>query len=147
MIAVDTNILVYATDSRAGEKYVVAKSLLATAMSARMLVLPLQVLGEFAHVAVRKAKHSPEAAAEFVMAWSAVARVEAYHLGDVRAALRARIDHGLPFWDALVWAVCDRCGAGTLITEDFQDGRPLGGVTFIDPFRAGNAARLERALR
>mgnify|MGYP000305312565 CR=1 FL=1 len=38
-------------------------------------------------------------------------------------------------------------GAGTLITEDFQDGRPLGGVTFIDPFRAGNAARLERALR
>lgn len=147
MIAVDTNILIYATDSRAGEKYLVAKSLLTAAMSARLLLLPLQVLGEFAHVAVRKAKHSPEAAAEFAIAWSAVARVEAYHLGDVRAALHARSDHGLSFWDALIWAVCDRCGAGTLITEDFQDGRPLGGVTFIDPFRPDNAARLERALR
>jgi predicted nucleic acid-binding protein len=147
LIAVDTNILIYATDRRAGDKYLVAKSLLATAMAAKVLMLPLQVLVEFAHSAVRKIKHPPEAAAQFVLAWSAVARVEAYHLDDVRTALRARSEHGLPFWDALIWAVCERSGVRTLVTEDFQDGRPLGRVTFLDPFKPDSASRLDQALR
>lgn len=146
MIAVDTNILIYATDSLAGEKHAVAKSLLSRALAVRTLLLPLQVLGEFAHVAVHKLQHSPQAATDFVMAWSAAARAESYQLEDVHAALRARVDHALPFWDALVWAVCDRAGAGILVTEDFQDGRVFGRVTFVDPFKAGNVARLERAL-
>ena len=146
MIAVDTNILVYAADRLAGEKHAVAKSLLTAAMSARHLMLPLQVLGEFAHVAVRKAKQTPASAADFVLAWSAVAHVEAYRLDDVRSALRARTEHDLPFWDALIWAVCERTGIGTLLTEDFQDGRTLGCVRFIDPFKPDNAARLTRFL-
>ena len=146
MIAVDTNILVYATDSLAGDKHAVAKSLLTTAMAARRLMLPLQVLGEFSHVAVRKAEQTPAAAAEFVMAWSAIAQVEAYRLDDVRSALRARMEHDLPFWDALIWAVCERTGITTLLTEDFQDGRALGSVRFLDPFKPANATRLARSL-
>jgi predicted nucleic acid-binding protein len=146
VIAVDTNILVYATDRLAGDKHAVAKSLLSAAMSARLLMLPLQILGEFAHVAVRKAKHTPVNTADFVIAWSSVARVEPYRMDDIRSALRARTEHDLPFWDALIWAVCERTGISTLVTEDFQDGRVLGHVKFLDPFKPGNAARLERSL-
>lgn len=142
MIAVDTNVLVYATDLGAEEKYRVAKALLAATMSAGILLLPLQVLGEFTHVAVRKAKHAPSTAEQFVLGWSAVAQVEAYRLDDVRSALRARVEHGLPFWDALIWAVCERCGVEALASEDFQDGRRLGRVTILDPFNPANAARL-----
>jgi predicted nucleic acid-binding protein len=142
LIAVDTNILVYATDAGAGDKYRIAKTLLATTMSAGTLLLPLQVLGEFAHVAVRKSRHAPAVVERFVLGWSAVGRVESYRLEDVRIALRSRAEHGLPFWDALIWAVCDRSGVDALATEDFQDGRLLGGVRFLDPFNPVNADRL-----
>lgn len=142
MIAVDANILVYASDGAAGERYATAKAVLARAAARGGLILPLQVLGEFCNVALRKAGHAPAWVEEFVVRWSAVAEVESYRLADVRAALRARAEHGLPFWDAMIWAVCERHGVGILVTEDFQDGRRLGGVTFLDPFNPVNAGRL-----
>ena len=95
MIAIDTSILVYASDLGAGEKYLVAKALLTRAMSEGKLLLPLKVLSEFAHIAVRKAKHTPHIVETWVLAWSAVAQVEGYRLDDVRAALRARAEHSL----------------------------------------------------
>ncbi len=142
MIAIDANILVYASDRGAGERHAVAKAVLARAVATGALLLPLQVVGEFCHVGLRKLGHAPAWIEEFVVAWTAVARVESYGLADVRAALRARVEHGLSFWDALIWAVCERTGADLLVSEDFQDGRRLGGVTFLDPFNPGNAARL-----
>ena len=142
MIAVDTNILVYAADAAAGEHHEVAKAVLGRAVATGGLVLPRQVLGEFCHVALRKAGHAPAWVEEFVAVWGTLARVEGHNLADIRAALRAHAAHNLPFWDALVWAVCERHGVELLLSEDFQDGRRLGGVTFADPFNPANAARL-----
>jgi hypothetical protein len=33
-----------------------------------------------------------------------------------------------------------------LLTEDFQDGRTLGGVTFVDPFQGENGRLLAQIL-
>jgi predicted nucleic acid-binding protein len=49
-------------------------------------------------------------------------------------ALDAKPRHGLSFWDALVWAAAAENGAEILYTEDFQNGREIEGVRFIDPF-------------
>ena len=54
--------------------------------------------------------------------------------------------HGISFWDALLWATADRVGVRYLFTEDFQDGRTLGGVTFIDPFKGANERLLAEIL-
>ena len=54
MIAADTNVLVYAADSAAGERYQLSRELLGRLLRARRLFLPLQVLGEFYHTARRK---------------------------------------------------------------------------------------------
>jgi predicted nucleic acid-binding protein len=142
MMAIDTNILVYASDAGAGDRHFVAKAVLKQAIARGTLILPIQVLGEFCHVAVRKVGHDMQKVEEFVLAWSAVAQVEGYGLADVRAALRARAEHALAFWDALIWAVCERIGAGILVSEDFQDGRRLGCVTFLNPFNPANASLL-----
>ena len=41
----------------------------------------------------------------------------------------------LSFWDALLWATCDRVGMRYLLTEDFaRIGRVIGKVTYLDPF-------------
>jgi hypothetical protein len=38
--------------------------------------------------------------------------------------------------------VCDHNGANILASEDFQDGRPLDRVTFLNALNPANAARL-----
>ena len=74
--------------------------------------------------------------------------VLAVHAADERDFDRAtRGDrHGLSFWDALLWATADRVGVRYLLTEDFQDGRTLGGVTFVDPFKGANERLLAEIL-
>ena len=75
-------------------------------------------------------------------AWSATAELEGYTFEDIEAAMHAHAEHGLPFWDALLWAVCARAGVTLLASEDFQNGRTLGRVTFLNPFDPANAVRL-----
>ncbi len=53
---------------------------------------------------------------------------------DLYQAIQAQEDHKLPFWDALLWATARRSGCKIVFSEDFQDGRELGGVRFINPF-------------
>jgi predicted nucleic acid-binding protein len=49
-------------------------------------------------------------------------------------ALDAMPRHGLSFWDALIWSAAAENGVATIYTEDFQDGRVMEGVRFINPF-------------
>ena len=50
-------------------------------------------------------------------------------------ALDAIPKHGLSFWDALIWAAAAENSSGVIYTEDFQDGREIEGVRFVNPFR------------
>ncbi len=53
---------------------------------------------------------------------------------DLVEAMTAHQTHNIPFFDALMWATAKRAGCTTLITEDFQTSRELGGVNFVNPF-------------
>jgi predicted nucleic acid-binding protein len=142
LIAFDTNVLLYAVDTTAGAKHATASLLLERALARGDLLLPLQVLAEFHNSLVRKFRRPARDAAGFVEDWSAFAKVEAYALPDVRVAMQAHQEHGIPTWDAIIWAVCDRAGAKFLVTEDFQNERRLGRVMFLNPFAPANAGRL-----
>jgi predicted nucleic acid-binding protein len=141
LIAFDTNILVYTLDVRSPERHARAGQVVSTALLRGTALLPLQVLAEFQHVAVRKLGLAPADALRAVETWSTAAAVEPYGIADLRSAAVAQAEHGLPLWDALIWAVCDRTGVEVLASEDFQNGRRLGRVTFLSPFDPANAAR------
>ncbi len=141
MIALDTNILVYAVDAGAGERHEVAARVLDLVLE-RGGMIPLQVLAEFANVGRRKLDCSAAEIDAYITSWVPLVRVERYAEADLGVALRASEAHQLQFWDALIWAVCDRFGVATLVSEDFQNGRTLGRVTFLSPFDRANAGRL-----
>ena len=65
---------------------------------------------------------------------------------DLTEALSLVRDHRLAFWDALMCATASRVGLNYLLSEDMQDGRRLGGLTIVNPFRAENAALIDRIL-
>jgi predicted nucleic acid-binding protein len=47
----------------------------------------------------------------------------------------------------MLWATARRAGCRLIVTEDFQDGRELRGVWFVNPFGDALPPRLEAALQ
>ncbi|WP_027135199.1 PIN domain-containing protein [Geminicoccus roseus] len=139
MIGIDTNVLVYAAQQSDDPRHLRSARIIEVLITTDQLFIPLQALGEMYHVLRRKTRMQPGDLAGLVRRYLDLADTEAYRPSDLARAMAAVADHGLPFWDALIWSVCDRMAVPILLTEDLQEGRTLGSVTFTNPFgdRAG----------
>ncbi len=136
--SLDTNLLVYAVDRDAGTRHQKAAGILDAAVD-RDCVLALQVLGEFFHTVTRKGKMPLDQAAAQVSDWQLLFPVVVPQVDTLACAIRAVTEHNLSFWDAMLWATVNAAGITILLTEDFQDGRTLGGVRFRNPFSMDDA--------
>lgn len=147
IVAFDTNILVYAVDQLApAERRNRAQSLLDRAAEAGIGFLASQALVEFHAVVTRKKHGTPAEVIDQIELWGRLFTVSGPSFDDIVTAARAHRDHGLSIWDAMIWSVCRRAGAGMLLSEDFQDGRVLEGVRFINPFNPANDPLINHAL-
>jgi predicted nucleic acid-binding protein len=144
-VAFDTNVLVYAVDRSEGARHLTASLVIERVLRMREGMLILQTMVEFYAVTTGKLKGKPEDMLRFLDRLRAVLPVHAADERDFDRATGGE-PHGLSFWDALLWATADRIGVRYLLTEEFQDGRTLGGVTFVDPFQSGNARLLAEIL-
>lgn len=137
---VDTNILMYAHDTAAGEKHARAKRLLEQLWESRAGVVSTQVLQELAVNLRRKAKQPLDAKAtrEVVsdyLAWQVVVNG-----GDsILEALDLEAHYQVSFWDALIIQAAHASGAETLYSEDLSDGQWYGAVRVENPFTGGSA--------
>lgn len=144
-ITLDTNILVYAVDLDAGEKNEKARSLMGAA--ARIdSYLTVQALGEFFHATTRKKLLGHEEAERFIEEWRSVFTIIAASEAALMTATKAVREHGISFWDAMLWATVRQAGCTHILSEDMQHGRNLGGVEIIDPFDEGAAGVLFNLL-
>ena len=132
---VDSNILIYTIDSRAGSKRDVARARVEQLWDSGLGCISTQVLQEFYNTVVRKLQPAlpREEAAALVQdyaRWDLVV-VDAHTI--VRAAgIEAR--YRLSFWDALIVAAAARSGAETLLTEDLSHGQDVEGIRIENPF-------------
>jgi predicted nucleic acid-binding protein len=134
---VDTNILMYAHDTSAGEKHARAKALVEELWRDRTGVVSTQVLQELA-VNLRKnakkpldAKATRNVVADY-LAWQVVVNSGESILEALDLEARYRIS----FWDALVVQAAQASGAEILYSEDLSDGQTYGTVRVINPLRA-----------
>jgi predicted nucleic acid-binding protein len=133
-VTLDTNILIYAIDSSEGDKHVLAGKILLRAAIAKQPLM-LQSLNEFANVVRRKRLMSLTTLKKVLGFHQDSFQIEPPAVEDLTEALQAQEDHNLPLWDALFWATARRTGCSVIFSEDFQDGRELGGVRFVNPFK------------
>lgn len=132
----DTNILVYAYDRRDASKRDGAIALLRTLAQIGDIAVSTQVLGEFFWAVTRGIPDpltATEAATE-VHRHTRTWRVVGLSTEVVRNAVRGASQYQLPYWDALIWAAARTAGIRVVLSEDFQDGREIEGVTFQNPF-------------
>lgn len=134
----DTNVLVYAHDRNEPTKGPQAHALLTQILTAGRPLLSVQVLSEFYWTTTRKIalplSHN-EAVAE-VNRLRSLAQVAPLTEDVLERALQAVEAYGLPLWDAQIFAAAVMNGATYVLWEDFQDGRTIEGVTFLNPFAA-----------
>ncbi|RAV18344.1 PIN domain nuclease [Mycolicibacterium sp. GF69] len=132
---VDTNILLYAYDSAAGEKHVLAAALVDRLWRERRGAISVQVLQEFYVNATRKAEKTidPMVAVDRLISLSRW-RVHSPLADDVVAAATLSSRHQLSFWDAMIVRSAAELRCGTLWTEDLNDGQIIEGVQLTNPF-------------
>ncbi len=140
MIALDTNILVYAAgkgDLRNRDNQ--ARDLL-DRLAPVPIVVSLQVLGEFLSVCRRKQILSLNVATLSVDLWLNHYVCPATTPVDlaIAADLSGRFD--LQYFDSLIIAVARRAGTTILLSEDMHDGMEVDGLRVVNPFVAGNDA-------
>ena len=134
---VDTNILMYAHDTAAGEKHERARALVEGLWQARTGVVSTQVLQELIVNLRRKAAKplDPAAAREVVvdyLAWHVVV-----NSGEsILHALDLEQQHRISFWDALIVHAAEVSGSSVLYSEDLSHGQRYGAVTVVNPLIA-----------
>ena len=134
-IFVDTNILVYAYDSEAGERHLKARQLVAELW--RREVRPhvsVQVLQEF-YVNMLRKKASRHAAGEAMRSYSTWQVIET-DMSLLITATDITEAQGISLWDALIIAAARRAGAKVLWSEDLNAGQDYGGVVVVNPLAA-----------
>ena len=134
-VFVDSNVLVYAHDSGAGDRHAIARDLLLDLWRDRSGVISTQVLQE-TYINLRRRVANPlsvDEAHELIseyLAWDVVVNDGASVLEAIRLEARYRIS----FWDALIVAAANAGGAVTLLSEDLSHGQQYGAVTVRNPF-------------
>jgi predicted nucleic acid-binding protein len=142
----DTNVLIYTLVKPPDPKAERAQELLARCIHGSAALLLLQALAEFSYVAMRKFAVSALDARRRVDAWRGIMPVYAAAEEDLTPTLGFVGDHKIGFWDALLCATAERTGISHLLSEDLQDGRRLGSLTIVNPFRAENSRLIDRIL-
>ncbi len=134
-VFVDSNVLVYAHDADSGNKQRIAAKAVADILDARSGVLSIQVLQEFYSTVTRKLRSAiaRDVARELLRGYSSWT-IQPLTPDDVVAASFLEQRHQLSFWDALIVQAALLAGAKKLLSEDFQHGQSIGGVTVENPF-------------
>ena len=135
---VDTNILMYAHDTAAGQKHRRAKVLVEELWETRAGVVSTQVLQELAVNLRRKAKKPLDAKAtrdvvSDYLAWQVVVNGGA----SILEALDLETRYQVSFWDALIIQAAHAAGAEILYSEDLSDGQRYGTVRVRNPLTDG----------
>jgi predicted nucleic acid-binding protein len=133
----DTNVLVYAIDAASPAKQLVARSIVATAVSEQSAIVSFQVVQETLQIITRKVRVVASAAdaagfLEMVLEplWKVHPSVALY-----RKALEVQAKQGFAFYDSLIVAAALQAGCKRLLTEDLHHGQRIGTLRIENPFR------------
>jgi predicted nucleic acid-binding protein len=145
-VTLDTNILVYAVDSRSPPKQKVAAQVFAV-LAARAAPLALQVIGEFQNVMAKRLKLPQAIAAAAGHQLLATFRTFAYDAVAVERATSAFATNRFRYWDGLLLASAERAGLTAMLSEDMHDGERFGRLEVVNPFAGADLSpRARQAL-
>lgn len=133
MIAIDTNVLIYACDRSDERRQQAAIELISRQTDG---ILLWQVACEFIAASRRLTKNgfTPSQAWERLSEFLGVLRLAVPEQSVLSAAKSLHLQSNVGFWDAMIIAACMQAGADVLYSEDIPSAANLGGLRIINPF-------------
>ena len=134
---VDSNILVYAYDSSAGEKNQIARQLLLSLWEKKNGCLSIQTLQEF-YVCITQKVPNPISqieAAEIIKDFS-VWKVHSPNAIDLLDAVDLQKKYKLSFWDAMIIKSAISTHCEIVWSEDLNKGQLIQGIKICNPFNS-----------
>jgi len=134
-VLIDTNILVYGYDSIESMKQPRSLEVIKTMRESGRGRLSTQVLGEFVNASARDRRRllTIERALVEAKLFADTFPVLDVTRAIVIAAIRGAREYQLSYFDAQLWATAKLNQVDTIYSEDFQHGRSIEGVRFINP--------------
>ena len=129
----DSNIIIYANDSRDAVKQATALKLVGECMRSGTGVLSIQVLQEYANVALGKLAQASDIVLRQLHLLEAM-DVVAPTSQTVRRAVEIRQAYGISFWDAGIVAAAEHASCDVILSEDLNAGQYYAGIPVKNPF-------------
>ena len=146
MIALDTNVLVYAASAQdISGRHRIALDLL-DLLGATGAILALPVIGELLNVHRKKQFSDGPTIMATMAIWTEAFDCVAAGLDDYLQASVMADRFNLQYFDALILAISKRAGATILLSEDMQDGLAVDGLRVVNPFVPRNQAFIDAVL-
>jgi len=135
LIFIDSNIVVYANDSRNPEKQHIALRVIGDALRAGTGVISTQVLQEYANVALGKLAQRQDVVLRQL---AILERLEVVSQTPalVRRAVELRTLYGISFWDASIVSAAESRECRKIVSEDLNAGQFYSGAAVVNPFTA-----------
>jgi predicted nucleic acid-binding protein len=132
----DTNILVYAFDSSAGQKNAIAAQFVKALWENETGCISIQVLQELFVTVTRKiASPLDHQTARQIVADLGLWRVHSPEVSDLLQAVDFQKRYQLSFWYAMIIQSAARLNCKQLLSEDLNEGQVYGDIKVINPFR------------
>ena len=134
-IFLDTNVLIYAHDRKAGAKGARALEITRELWDKQNGVLSTQVLQEL-YIGLRRKVSSPLSAeeAEQVLVDYFVWEIFTNNRESVIRAVQLETRYRISFWDALILQAAESSGCTLVYSEDLNSGQSYGAVRVLNPF-------------
>lgn len=132
---VDTNVLVYAYDSRDAQKQQQAKTVLRRLWREQLGCISIQVLQEFYVTTTRKlAQPLSILEASQIITDLGLWRIHQPQVEDILSAVQIQQRHQLSFWDSMIIRSANQLGCNVIWTEDLNEGQLVEGCLIKSPF-------------
>lgn len=131
----DSNVLVYTLDAREPDRRERAKEVFRGVALSGSAALPAQALSELSNVCLRKLEPplEPEEVRREIERLYRVFPVLPLTAPVVMEALRGVEEHQFSYYDAQIWAAARLAQVPVILSEDFNSGATLEGVSFLNP--------------
>lgn len=129
---IDSNILVYANDVNAGDKQARAIDAITVCMKAGIGYISVQVLQEYANVALKKLGQEPPVVLRQLKLLEAL-KIIIPSPKSVRRSVEISHTYQVSFWDAGIIAAAEDADCEIIFTEDLNPGQYYAGIEVLNP--------------
>ena len=132
-VFIDTNIIIYANDTRDEQKQKKALDIVAQQMRLGTGVISTQVLQEYAHVALNKLQQRQDVILRQLVLLEEL-EVIPQSPALIRRSVEIKSTYQISFWDACIISAAEHAKCNIILSEDLNSGQFYSGIAMKNPF-------------